>query len=280
MSEIKLSIPYDEYEAGVSMADKLEELAGSPESRNLTSLIIGDWGGAYENDSSIVVETLVRFKDAFPSLRKLFIGDMSFEECEISWIMQSNMAPLLEAFPELQSFTVQGGTELSFEPLVHDKLEELIVITGGLSSAAIGQIAAGRLPNLRKLELYLGVDDYGFDGGLDDVLPFMETGRFPELTYLGLKNSEIQDDIAIAISDAPVLLQLQTLDLSLGALTDKGAEALIGSAGVRRLDKLDLKYHYMSDEMIQRWQATGMNVDVSDKQEDEDGDYRFPSITE
>ena len=280
MSEIKLVVDYEAYEAGDKMEDKLKELVASGQSNTLTSLIIGDWGGAYENDSSGIVETLVELKDSFPALRKLYIGEMTFEECEMSWIMQSNMAQLLQAYPELQSLTVQGGTELSIDPLAHEKLEELRVITGGLSKAVLASIAGGALPNLRKLELYLGVDDYGFDGGLEDVLPFLEKDRFPNLTYLGLKNSEIQDDIAIAVSDAPVLLQLQELDLSLGTLTDKGAEALIASAGVRRLDKLNLSYHYMSEEMMKRWVASGMNVDISDKQKDDDEDYRFPSITE
>lgn len=280
MSEIKLVIGYEEYEAGETMDKKLEELAASPQSGSLTSLIIGDWGGAYENDSSGIVETLVRTKDSFPALRKLYIGEMSFDECEMSWIMQSNMAPLLAAYPELQSLKVQGGTDLAFEPMAHEKLEELIVMTGGLGKGVLASIAGGTLPNLRKLELYLGVDDYGFDGGLEDILPFLEKDRFPKLTYLGLKNSEIQDEIAIAVSDAPVLMQLQVLDLSLGTLTDKGAEALIASAGVRRLDKLDLSYHFMSEEMMKRWVASGMQVDISDKQKDDDEDYRFPSITE
>ncbi|GBF75406.1 hypothetical protein PA598K_03812 [Paenibacillus sp. 598K] len=279
MSEVKLVVDYEAHEAGKTMSEKLEALAASPESQSLTSLIIGDWGGAYENDSAGAIEALVRLKESFPALRKIHVGDMSGEECEISWIMQSNVGPLLEAYPALQSLTVTGGSGLSIEPLAHDNLEELILITGGLGKDVLASVAGARLPKLRHLELYLGVEDYGFDGGIEDILPLLESGRFPELTYLGIKNSELQDEIAISISDAPILQHLQTLDLSMGTLTDKGAEALIASAGVRKLDKLDLSYHYMSDAMVRRWQDTGMNVNVSDQQED-DEDYRFPYITE
>lgn len=281
MTEVKLAVGYDEYEDGQRMNTEIERLSASPEAAQLTSLIIGDWGQAYENSSDEVVEALVKHSGSFPALRKLFIGDMSYEECEISWITQTDLSPLLPAYPELQSLTIQGGTDLGLSKLQHDKLEELIIITGGLSKKVLAEIAAGSLPNLRKLELYLGVDNYGFDGSLEDLLPLIEPGKFPQLTYLGLKNSEIQDEIAEALADAPILDQLHTLDLSLGTLSDKGAEALLASERIKKLQALNLSYHYMSDNMITRWRASGLPVDVSDQQKsDDDEDWRYPSITE
>lgn len=281
MTEVKLSIGYDEFEEGQRIGTEIEKLAGSSESAQLTSLIIGDWGQAYENSSEEVVEALVKHSASFPALRKLFIGEMGYEECEISWITQSDLSPLLSAFPALQSLTIQGGNDLGLKNLAHESLEELIIITGGLSKAVLADIAAGQLPNLRKLELYLGVEDYGFDGSLADLLPLIEVGKFPKLTYLGLKNSEIQDEIAGALADAPILDQLETLDLSLGTLSDEGAELLLASDRIKGLKALNLSHHYMSDEMIKRWQQSGLPVDVSDKQEsDDDEDWRYPSITE
>ncbi len=281
MTEVKLSIGYDEFEDGQRIGTEIEKLGNSPESASLTSLIIGDWGQAYENSSEEVVEALVKNSASFPALRKLFIGEMGYEECEISWITQSDLSPLLTAFPELQSLTIQGGNDLSLKDLKHDKLEELIIISGGLGKGVLGNIASSQLPNLRKLELYLGVDDYGFDGSLADILPLIEPGKFPKLTYLGLKNSEIQDEIAAAVANAPILEQLDTLDLSLGTLSDTGAEALLSSDRIKGLKALNLSHHYMSDEMINRWKNSGLPVDVSDKKETEDEeDWRYPSITE
>ncbi|KTD88521.1 STM4015 family protein [Paenibacillus etheri] len=281
MTEVKLSIGYDEFEEGQRIGTEIQKLSSSPESSSLTSLIIGDWGQAYENSSEEVVEALVTHSASFPALRKLFMGEMGYEECEISWITQSNLSPLLPAFPELQSLTIQGGNELSLTELKHDKLEELIIISGGLGKAVLEHIATSQLPNLRKLELYLGVEDYGFDGNLSDLLPLIEVGKFPKLTYLGLKNSQIQDEIAGALANAPILDQLDTLDLSLGTLSDEGAELLLASDRIKKLKALNLSHHYMSDEMISRWQQSGLPVDVSDKQEsDDEEDWRYPSITE
>lgn len=281
MSEVKLAIGYDEFEDGQRIATAIERLSASPEAASLSSLVIGDWGQAYENSSEDVVEALVKHSASFPALRKLFIGEMGYEECEISWITQSDLSPLMPAFPELQSLTIQGGNGLSLSKLEHDKLEELIIITGGLGKGVLAQIAASELPNLRKLELYLGVDDYGFDGSLADLLPLIKPGKFPKLTYLGLKNSEIQDEIAIAVADAPILDQLDTLDLSLGTLSDKGAEVLLASGRIKGLKALNLSHHYMSEEMLARWQSSGLPADVSDRQtSDDDEDWRYPSITE
>ncbi|MNO26903.1 hypothetical protein D3C76_167640 [compost metagenome] len=281
MSEVKLAIGYDEFEDGQRIGTAIERLSTSPEAASLSSLVIGDWGQAYENSSEDVVEALVKHSAGFPALRKLFIGEMGYEECEISWITQSDLSPLLPAFPELQSLTIQGGNDLSLSKLRHEKLEELIIITGGLGKGVLAQIAAAELPNLRKLELYLGVDNYGFDGSLEDLIPLIEPGKFPKLTYLGLKNSEIQDEIAIAVADAPILDQLDTLDLSLGTLSDKGAEALLASGRIKGLKALNLSHHYMSEEMLTRWQDSGLPADVSDRQtSDDDEDWRYPSITE
>ncbi|WP_028546460.1 STM4015 family protein [Paenibacillus taiwanensis] len=281
MSECKLSVDYDQYESGVKIVDLIEQLANNDERLQLESLIIGDWGGAYEHDSSEIVAALVRLKDRFPKLRSLFIGDMSYEECEVSWINQSNIGPILAAYPELTSLTIKGSTGLSLDPAQHDKLEELTIICGGLGKDVITSINEGSFNNLKKLELYLGVEEYGFDATLEDVLQLIEPGKFPQLTYLGLKDSEIQDEIAIAVANAPIVDQLHTLDLSMGTLTDEGAEALLNSEKIRKLKHLNLSYHYMSDEMMNRWKQSGLNVDISDQQDsDEDEDYRYPSLTE
>ncbi|MBR2565538.1 MAG: STM4015 family protein [Paenibacillus sp.] len=280
MQEVKLVVSYDDYEEGIRMETLLQDLAAKPEAAVLESLIIGDWGQAYENSPQEFQDTLIKLAPSFPALKKLFIGDMESEECEVSWIVQTNLAPILQAFPNLTSFVIKGSSGLEIEPLQHSKLEELIIICGGLPNDVLSSIVTAKLPELRKLELYLGVEDYGFDGALEDVLPLLEKGRFPKLEYLGLKNSEIQDEIAKAVADAPILDQIQVLDLSEGTLSDEGAEALLTSDKVKKLKDLNLSYHYMTDQMMQRWKQSGLSVDISDQQESDEDDWRFPMLTE
>ncbi|WP_200930757.1 STM4015 family protein [Bacillus sp. FJAT-28004] len=278
--EIRLSVGYDEYEEGVRMSGLIEKLASSADGEQLSILTIGDWGQAYENSPDSFLETLISHKDSFPNLTKLFIGDMGFEECEVSWINQTNLSPLLAAFPNLQSLSIKGSQELSLQPLVHDKLQELVIICGGLPKSVIEEITSAKLPELKKLELYLGVEDYGFDGGIEDIMPLLKGDLFPKLTYLGLKDSEIQDEIAIAIADAPILDRLEILDLSYGTLTDEGGKALLASERVKKLKHLNLSYHYMTDELLLRWKQSNLSVDVTDQQETDEDDWRYPFLTE
>lgn len=253
----------------------------------VTGLITGSYSEEmYDESDSMasVIETVVSAAGQLPNLTGLFLGDMTFEEIEISWIWQSDISPVWSAFPRLRNLIVRGGQGLSLGDVVHDQLQSLTVQTGGLGQDVIAQIAAAKLPELKHLEVWLGEDNYGGDSTLDDVLPLMEAERFPELSYLGIKNSTYQDEIAAAVAQASILPQLETLDLSMGTLTDSGAEALLAQPDrFRSLKKLDVSHHFLSNEMMERLQSLPCQVDISDQQDaDVDGDeiYRYIAVSE
>ena len=89
---VKLAInPYDDDPAFPEYFAKFIELSGH---ETIYSLLIGSWGEAYEEKSSIAVNLLVENKQLFPNLTSLFIGDLALEEAEVSWIQQSNLLPI------------------------------------------------------------------------------------------------------------------------------------------------------------------------------------------
>jgi hypothetical protein len=279
----RLALSYDECEEGKTFEGLLEEFYKDPTSKDVEYLVIGPWQETWENSSKFIVDNLVENKDKLPNIKGLFVGDMESEDCEISWIIQCDLSPLLKAFPNLEELKIRGSSGLRLSALQHEKLKTLIIECGGLGSDVIDDILESRLPNLEHLELYLGVDEYGFNGTIENLKPFMKKGLFPKLKYLGLKDSEIQDEIAQEIADSEILDQLHTLDLSLGTLTDKGAESLLKSIRIKNLKFLDLNYHYMSDDMMEKIKSLGIEVDVSEQQEDEeynDEIYRYPAVTE
>jgi hypothetical protein len=165
----------------------------------------------------------------------------------------------------------------------HDHLKSLVIETGGLPSSVLDEIAAARLPNLEHLELWLGSDQYGWDGSIANVQPLMEAGLFPKLRYLGLKNSEIQDDIATHIVGSSIIRQIDTLDMSMGTLTDIGGEALLACGALTRLKKIDLHHHYLSPAMENKLRNAFPQADLSELQTaDEYGGeiYRNVSVSE
>src|SRR5262249_41027511 len=127
-------------------------------------------------------------------------------------------------------------------------------------------------PALEHLELWLGTANYGADTTPDDLAGILAGTRLPSLVRLGLRNSEIADDVAVAAARSPLLGRLRGLDLSLGTLGDRGAEALLAGPHLARLEKLDLHHHYVSPDVVARLEALGIEIDAGDAHEPEDPD--------
>jgi hypothetical protein len=230
-----------------------------------------------------VVRALVAARDRLPSLRALFLGDIIFEECEISWINQTDVSPLLRAYPALEHLRVRGGNGLRFGSLRHEQLKSLIVESGGLGADLIADVAAADLPRLEHLELWLGSTNYGAVDDPAPLAPLLAGTGFPRLRTLALRDSEIADQVAAAVAVAPLLERVRILDLSLGNLSDEGAGALLASPAVRRLEKLDVHHHFLSQDMVAKLQGLGIEVDASDPKdvpENKYREYRFIAVAE
>jgi hypothetical protein len=273
----RLRVDYED--ESVTITDLLEAFVRDPQSASVKELIVGQFHTDSSESTYEVVDKLVALKENFKELKALFIGDITYQECEISWINQTDITPILKAFPQLEHLQIRGGEGLSFSELAHDKLTTLIIETGGLGPDVIKQVNTAKLPNLQKLELWLGDGNYGFDSTIEDLKPILSGKLFPKLTWLGLMDSEIQDDIAIAVAEAPVLNQLKELDLSMGTLTDKGAQALLKSEGIRKLQHLNLRHHFLSEAMMEQLKGLGISINLNDKEE-QDGDYRYVEVAE
>lgn len=275
----RLSLSYDELEDGGKMGDLIDAFAETPLAATVQELIIGQWSSDPSSDVG-VVEKLVEFKDRFKQLKALFIGDITSEEQEISWIEQSDLSPILTAYPNLELLQTRGGNGLSFGALNHANLKTLIIQTGGLPPNVVAEVSKAELPNLEKLEMWLGDENYGFDSKIDDFDAIINGGKFPKLTYLGLKNSIIQDDIAIKVAESPILDQLNTLDLSMGILTDKGAQALVDSPKIKQLKSLNLNHHFMSNKMMKKLKGLYIDVSMENQMDEEDEDCRYIEVSE
>ncbi|MER7475733.1 hypothetical protein [Micromonospora sp. NPDC000018] len=88
----------------------------------------------------------------------------------------------------------------------------------------------------------------------------------------------LQDEIAAAVAEAPVVAQLRSLALSMGTLSDTGAAALLNGRSLTHLRWLDLQHHYLSAAMMRRLrdalEPSGVEIDLSDGREDP-GDSRW-----
>ncbi|MFD7894764.1 STM4015 family protein [Streptomyces sp. NPDC059743] len=279
-------IAVEAYEAEERWEEAFARFTEAVDTTEVRALIVGSWSDAYESGPEPVIEALVAVRDRLPALRALFLADIVGEECEISWIIQGLVTPLLDAFPELLEFGVRGGQELRFPAVRHERLRSLTIETGGLNAAVVRGVGASELPALEHLDLWLGVSEYGATTEVADLAPILGGSRFPGLRHLALRNSEIQDEIAIALAGAPVVAGLEVLDLSMGTLGDEGAEALLAGQPLTHLKKLDLHHNYMSEALRERVLATlgaaGVEVDLEESEDvdDDDEDFRYTAVSE
>ncbi|MBL8677688.1 MAG: STM4015 family protein [Myxococcales bacterium] len=278
---IRVGLDYDAWEDGTKLPDLLSELCEDPKAPQIKALVIGAWSFEPEDGASELYARLAspEIVARLSSLRALFVGDITGEECEISWITQSDVGPVLRAYPALEVLQVRGGNSLALSDLSSPALVKLVIETGGLPRSCIESVCNAKLPNLAHLELWLGSENYGADHSVDDLMPLLSGRLFPKLRYLGLRDSEYSDEIARVIADAPVLSQLETLDLSMGTLGDEGAEALLASPQIAKLATLDVSHHYMSDAMVKRLASIGPRL-LSSEPQGADSNRRYIQVSE
>ncbi len=248
-----------------SVEDMVADILADPEFPQLTELIIGDWGDSWDYNCQPILDGIVEQAERFSHIKKLFIGDMDYEQCEVSWIMQGNYEKLWAALPNLESLTIKGSMELELGDICHQGLKELTIICGGLGKDVIQSVQNAKLPKLEKLLLYIGVDNYGFDGSADTIRQLLEQADFPKLTYLGITDSEIQDELAEIVLGSKFMGQIETLDLSLGTLTDQGGQLLLTEIPKwPNIKTLDVHYNYLSEQMAKQLEELPITVDASE----------------
>ncbi|MET9467623.1 STM4015 family protein [Streptomyces sp. NPDC006544] len=267
-------ISSDAYDAKEIWSEAFARFTAAVDTTRVRAIVVGAWEDAYETGPEEIIAALLAAGPRLPALRSLFLGDMESEECEISWINQGDVGPLLDGFPELEWFGVRGGSCLVLPPFTHQRLRSLTIQAGGIPALVVRNVAASDLPALHHLDLWLGTANYGGDCELSDVEPILGGDRLPSLRHLGLRNSDIQDDIATALAAAPVVARLETLDLSMGVLTDQGGAALLGGQPLTHLAALDLHHNYLSEPLKQRFRDTlesaGVRLDLDRGHADED----------
>ncbi len=278
----------DYNENGKTPETLLEEVMADSEFPELEEIVIGCWGDCWDDEEAgvqTIIDGIVQHQDQFSHIKSLFFGDMDFEECEVSWIIQGDYSRLWGAMPQLEKLTIKGSCDLRLGVIEHSSLKHLEIICGGLPVSVLRDIQRAKLPSLETLLLYLGLEEYGFDGNKDVIRTFLAGSDFPRLTYLGLTDSDIEDELAGLVLASKYAGQLQTVDLSMGCLTDRGGQILLDKVpSYPNIEKLILNYHFLSEEMMQKlMRMEGLDVYVEDRQEayEYDGElWYYPMLGE
>lgn len=255
----RVRLGWEDYDTGRTLVEVIDELVAAQGSDQLVALVVGCHSFEMESTAP-VAEALIEHREHFSKLRAIFFGDITYEESEISWIEQTDLGPLLDAYDQLEAFAARGGNGLAFSELSHD-LRSLVVQSGGLAPSTIADLVSAELPNAEELEVWLGSSYYGFQSSVDEFEALFEGKGFPKLKRLGLMNAEITDELVAELADSPILARLDHLDLSMGTLTDEGANILADSPGFAELKTLIARHHFVEkSEHFEALAAKGVTV--------------------
>ncbi len=279
-----------------SLAEILELVLRHPSGRFLVEITFGFNGDPNEDDLQDLIDLLA--KRAPPTLRKLHFGDYKYagggavgqygNDTEISWYSIGNLGKLWKAVPGLRTLITQGGSsesamagglqlgKIELPNLAHAELR-----TGGLEKANARAIATAAVPNLEYLDIWYGDDSYGGDATLKDVELLLARTDLPKLRHLGLMNSEFADQLPEALARSKLLPQLRELDLSMGCMTDAGARAIAQHrAAFQHLDRLSVALNYLSKAGVATLKGVAKTLDAGKQRDDEDPEYRHPTVGE
>lgn len=259
----------------------LERLFTNPAALVLQELEVGVIRWEYNaQDVEMVIAEAAKAPFA-KTLRSLAFGEVEGIDIDCAHHPIGDLAGITkDAFPALRELTM-WGTEISLGDLDLPKLEMLVVQTCGLSQDNVAKIANGELPSLNYLDIWFGSEDYGNDNTIESIEPILQSAKWPKLTHLGLMNCPFTDDICGRLGSSSIVKQLESLDLSMGTMTDDGARALLQHrAALAHLKTIDIGQTYVTPGMVADLRSIGPQIVAEDMREDEDPEYRYVVVAE
>ncbi|MFP2906114.1 WGR domain-containing protein [Pyxidicoccus sp. 3LFB2] len=272
-----------DYDSDRDIGELVKELLAHPSAKFLQGLTIGmahfDDENDYEGTITSLTEALTEMGGS-KTLQSLFIGDFEFpDDTEISWSHLHDVSALYKLLPNLRSLHLRGHS-LELGTVDLPELREFTIETGGLPLSAVKSIAAAKWPKLEKLEVWFGADNYGAEGGVEDIQPILDAKGLPKLKSLGLCNSEFTDELCKVLPQSKVLPQLERLDLSKGTMSDASARIFSeNAAAFAHLKHLDLTENTLTDEGEKLVAKLCPSV-AAGNQREYDEEYRYAAVGE
>jgi uncharacterized protein (TIGR02996 family) len=209
-------------------ADLAWEVLRHPSAKFLRSLIVGCVRSG-DQDNSTLTATVMTAKPR-PPLRELVIADFDHSEIDsidISRAPIGNLVGLGKAYPELETVILKGTGDAALDGLALPRAKKFALRTSTMTKPTLATILAAPWPELEDLELWFGDIErgYGAECTVADILPLFAR-PLPALRALRIMNSSFSDEVVPAIARWPGAARLETLEFSLGTLSDEGARAL------------------------------------------------------
>lgn len=153
------------------------------------------------------------------------------------------------------------------------ELRVLELSAPGLTRDHASALVASEWPRLERLSIHVGVPgERGCDVTPGRMRELLGSLRMPALRHLGLCAAGFTDELVAILATCPLALQLESLDLSGGTLSDAGASELRAFAHLR---ELDASHAYLTPLVRDGLATLCPRVKLDDPQSPDD-DFRRP----
>lgn len=138
-----------------------------------------------------------------------------------------DLSPIWKALPSLEDLRVNGpGAELG--RMGHQKLKAFVREAHNLRGEEVLAITRASFPALERLEF--GTASGNRNETIDSLAELLEGNRFPRLTHLAVRDTDLIVPLLRALGRSPLVTRLKGLDLSNGALSDADVDLLLSLA--------------------------------------------------
>jgi uncharacterized protein (TIGR02996 family) len=214
----ELFSPIDDDDPAEAQLQRFLELESA---RFVEDLYLGPCPGEDELDNGVLAAAIEAVVP--PNLRRLYLGDTS------DWDISGTQTriPANDAIRGLRELTLRGGSVDLGDGIDLPELRSFTVESGSLGERSLRAIATANWPKLEALEIWFGDPNYGQKGGVAEIAPILEARGLSALRRVALRNCPFADELVTALIASPLLRQAQTLDLSMGNLSDAGMRLML-----------------------------------------------------
>ena len=255
---------------------------------NIEHFSLITWDECFECSPENMLTFFIENKEKYQHIEYFTFGNMDSEVCEVSWINQCDYTDFFKAFPNIKGVSVQGSTDLTLGKMNLPKLEILEIIGSGLTKETLSNIEQSNLPNLKKINLFVGDGSYGCDITVSDVKDFLAHTNFTNLVNLGICNLDAPEfgDILKTIIESKYASQIKVLDISKSLSRDDDAVYLLENIDkLTNIQYIDLCYNFFTAEIVGKLTDCHIEINTDGTEEldvdKDDGDiYSGPMYTE
>ena len=230
---------------------------------NKEHICFKSWSKPFENNVDDILNYLIDNKEYFSNTNCFTFGNMNESICELSWIVQSDYEKFLSYYRNIKGLFIEGNIDLVLGKMDLPNLEILELQSTKISYITLNVISLSNLPNLKRLNLYIG--EFTEKEEIRYIDFVLNNTDFSKLENLGFCNmiGNVFTYVLKKIFESKYAKQIKVLDISKSGSTDRDAQYIIDNIEkLENIKYIDISYNYFSQNFIDKLLEIGKKYNI------------------